>query len=40
MHAFTKQGKLPKGAAQIVRAAFAEVGILKLDVARGVRPFR
>jgi Zn-dependent metalloprotease len=38
--AMTKAGKLPKGAAQIVRAAFSEVGILKLEVAPGIRRYR
>jgi Zn-dependent metalloprotease len=38
--AMTKQRLLPKGAAQIVRSAFSEVGILKLDVAPGVRRYR
>lgn len=38
--AMTKAGRLPKGAAQIVRAAFSEVGILKLDVAPGRRRYR
>ena len=36
----TGEGNLPKGTAQIVRAAFSEVGILKLDVAPGVRRYR
>jgi Zn-dependent metalloprotease len=36
----TKEGKLPKGTAQIVRAAFSEVGILKLEVAPGIRRYR
>lgn len=35
-----KEGTLPKGTAQIVRAAFSEVGILKLDVAPGIRRYR
>jgi Zn-dependent metalloprotease len=38
--AMTKEGKLRKGAAQIVRAAFSEVGILKLEVAPGIRRYR
>jgi len=38
--AMTKAGQLPKGAAQIVRSAFSEVGILKLEVAPGVRRYR
>jgi Zn-dependent metalloprotease len=36
----TREGKLPKGSAQIVRAAFSEVGILKLEVAPGRRHYR
>jgi Zn-dependent metalloprotease len=36
----TGEGNLPKGTAQIVRAAFSEVGILKLDVAPGIRRYR
>jgi hypothetical protein len=38
--AMIKEGKLPKGTAQIVRAAFSEVGILKLEVAPGIRRYR
>ena len=38
--AMTKEGKLRKGAAQIVRAAFSEVGILHLEVAPGIRRYR
>jgi len=38
--AMTNAGQLPKGAAQIVRAAFSEVGILKLEVAPGIRRYR
>ena len=36
----TGEGNLPKGTAQVVRAAFSEVGILKLDVAPGIRRYR
>jgi hypothetical protein len=38
--AMTKEGKLRKGAAQIVRDAFTEVGILHLEVAPGIRRYR